>query len=72
MHYFEFWLGKLSKSKCKKHMEFSIGWFYMLTRPRLQLCQAPRLDKEKEWTSKKIGFRLEIEFRILKVKSAVF
>ena len=22
-----------------------------LTRPRLQLCQAQRLDKEKEWTS---------------------
>ena len=27
------------------------------TRSRLQLCQAPRLDKEKEWTSKKIGFK---------------
>ena len=31
---------------------------FPLTRSRLQLCLAPRLDKEKEWTSKKIGFRL--------------
>ena len=32
-------------------------------RPRLEPCQAPRLDKGKEWTSKKIGFRLvELEF----------
>ena len=29
----------------------------LTTRSRLQLCQAPRLDKEKEWTSKKIGFK---------------
>ena len=28
------------------------------TRPWLQLSQIPRLDKEKKWTSKKIGFRL--------------
>ena len=27
-------------------------------RSRLQLRQAPRLDEEKEWTSKNIGFRL--------------
>ena len=25
----------------------------IITRPRLQLCQAPGLDKEKEWTSNK-------------------
>ena len=29
----------------------------LTTRSRLQLCQAPRLDKEKEWTSKNIGFK---------------
>ena len=31
-------------------------------RPRAQLSQAPRLNKEKEWTSKKIRFRL-VELR---------
>ena len=38
------------------------GSFLTETRPRVQLCQAPRLDKGKEWTSFKIGFRF-VEFK---------
>ena len=37
--------------------------FIIITRPSLQLCQAPGLDKEKEWSSKKMEFRLvKLEF----------
>ena len=46
------------------------------TRPRLQQCQAPRMDKEKERTSNKIGFKLFyswiITFELYKTMNQVY
>ena len=53
-----------NSQKCLEVMITSINVMYLdqeLHRSRLKLCQAPRLDKEKEWTSK----RLDLDYLTL-------